>query len=634
MRRSVLYLPETGSKQANMQRRVEHPPTERPVLLYDGDCTFCRYSVDYLLLVTGDRVGYAPYQQQSGLYPEIPEERCRKSIQFIDTDGRVCEGAQAAFSVMARGGRGSWLACYRWLPGFALVCELLYRLVASLRAPALLACRTLVGELQPLRYQRITSLFLRLLALIYLAAFSSYALQVDGLYGTQGIIPIGDYLRAVDLQGWQRWLSLPTVFWLRHDDLFLLAVPMAGMVASLLLLCRILITPMLFVNWLAYLSLVNAGPVFMQFQWDILLVEAGFIAIVLRFFPGLGLWLYRWLLFRFMWLAGWVKILSGDPMWADRTALSVHFETQPLPTVAAWYAHHLPADLLRWATTATLAIELLIPLLIFMPRRLRLVAFWSFALLQLLILLTGNYNYFNLLTLALCLFLLDDRYLERLLPTRLWPAAADRGPGPAGGRLRLSLAAALAVLILLISMTQLYLIIGRESPHPWQTRLLTITQPFHLANSYGVFAVMTATRPEIIIEGSNDGYTWKPFRFRFKPDELHKAPTHIAPWQPRLDWQLWFASLRPAPPQWFENLLVRLLLGSEPVARLFAERPFGGNPPRYLRALRYRYEFSDPAHRAETGDWWSRTYLDDYRKPMMLYNDNGDRHHGLREIPP
>lgn len=358
--------------------------------------------------------------------------------------------------------------------------------------------------------------------------------------------------------------------------------------------------------WLAYLSLFYAGQVFTTFQWDLLLLEAGFLAV---FLPGAGprlpVLLYRWLLFRFMFGAGFVKIASGDPSWRDLSALEYHFETQPLPTVLAWYAHHLPDALLRAATAATLAIELVLPFAVFMPRQPRLVAAGAFIVLQLAILATGNYNYFNLLTLLLCLFLFDDRALGRLAPGVL----ARGVPRPASGRWTPARAATVGAALLVLPVSAIgfgeQLALARAPAWlRWPAELLA---PLRITSTYGVFAVMTTTRHEIVVEGSDDRREWRPYRFRYKPGDPQRAPPWNVPHQPRLDWQMWFAALGDANREpWFERLLERLLEGSPPVLALLEGAPFDDRPPRYVRASLYRYRFSTPEERAATGAWWQR----------------------------
>jgi len=282
-------------------------------------------------------------------------------------------------------------------------------------SPAALAATLLMPDE---RYQRTSRLFLRLIALIYLAAFVSSALEITGLVGEHGILPAGQYLAFLEQRfGAAAWLRFPTLFWLDHGDTTLLAASYAGCFFAVMLLIGwrpLLSTIALF---LLYLSLYRVGQIFYNFQWDYLLLEAGLLSIFLTGGPSrLLVFLFHWLLFRLRFLSGLSKILSGDPSWQGLTTLNHYFETQPLPHMGSWYAQQLPDWLLRGGTGLTLFIELVVPFFIFLPRPFRLFAALATISIQLLIILTSNHNFFNLLTIALCLFLLDDRALGHLLP--------------------------------------------------------------------------------------------------------------------------------------------------------------------------------------------------------------------------
>jgi hypothetical protein len=470
------------------------------------------------------------------------------------------------------------------------------------------------------------SVFLRLLALSYFAAFTSLWSQAQGLMGTQGILPLEPFLQAVREQtGGERYFLLPTLFWIDGSDTALSLACGAGTALSLLLFFGVAPVPALAGLWMLYLSLVSAGRVFLSFQWDTLLLEAGFLSIFLaplQIRPGLSreaspprlvLWLARWLLFRLMFLSGAVKLASGDPTWRGLTALSYHYETQPLPTWIGWWAHQLPAAFQSLSVVGMFAVELGAPFLIFAPRKFRQLAVIPLIGLQILIALTGNYAFFNLLTIALVLLLLDDS---------AWPARfrAKLPERASGKRWPLAITAPLASLIVLISGAQVLGTVGLSLPWPEPVRaVFSWAAPFRSVNPYGLFAVMTTSRPEILIEGSNDGQEWHAYRFRWKPDDPRKRPRFVAPHQPRLDWQLWFAALgsyRENP--WFIELLRRLLEGSPPVLALFAENPFPSHPPRYVRASLYDYRFTDRQMRAVTGDWWRRTPRGLYSPVMAL----------------
>ncbi len=461
------------------------------------------------------------------------------------------------------------------------------------------------------------SLFLRLLALVYLIAFVSLWTQIDGLIGRNGILPAERFFDAARQQlGASGYYQLPTLCWLSPGDGFLHVLCAAGVMLSLGLAAGIAPVPVLFLLWAAYLSLMIAGQTFLSFQWDILLLEAGFLAM---FLPGEpwslrprllaaprreGLFLERFLLFKLMFLSGITKLLSGDPTWRDLTALQYHYETQPLPSWIGWYAHQLPPWFHALSCAGMYVIEIVLPFLIFAPRRPRLVAAGGLIALQVLIAATGSYCFFNLLTLSLCVLLLDDRVLGRVSGRRLAERAA--GIGPARRR-----AAVLPAALLLAAASALALLdemLGTARQGTALTAaLLGPIEPFRTINGYGLFRVMTTERPEIVIEGSDDGVTWKPYEFRWKPGDPERCPRYAAPHQPRLDWQMWFAALGPQrSAHWLEGLARRLLDGSPEVLGLLRENPFPDRPPRLLRMVMYRYRFSDPASRRTTGDWWQR----------------------------
>jgi hypothetical protein len=469
------------------------------------------------------------------------------------------------------------------------------------------------------RQYRVTQyLFLKLLALVYVIAFTSTAVQVRALVGEHGILPLTTYLqRAHEVLGRQAYWSIPGVFWFASGDSALLAVCVLGALCGVLVLANRAVRPALAGAFLLYLSLVSAGQDFLSFQWDFLLLEAGFLAIFLGLSRGV-VFLYWWLLFRLMLLSGWVKYASGDPAWRSLTALSYHYETQPLPTPIAWYVHQLPAWFHSASTAAMFVIELMAPLLIFGPRRLRFIAAGAIAGLQCLILLTGNYTFFNVLTIALCIFVFDDDALRRVLPERVFRIASlDPSHGPSSRPAR-AVVTVVAALILLISTLQLSGTILGYSPGPGLA-LIRLVSPFGIVNTYGLFAVMTTTRLEIIVEGSNDGAHWEEYEFKYKPGDVRRAPPWVAPYQPRLDWQMWFAALgsyRDNP--WFVNFVVRLLQGSAGVKGLLARIPLGGRAPEYIRATVYRYRFTSFSERRATGAWWSRDWKGIYLPPVSL----------------
>lgn len=459
-------------------------------------------------------------------------------------------------------------------------------------------------------------LFLKALGLIYFIAFLSLAVQVRGLIGADGILPAGDYLDAVRTQiGWRAFIRVPTIFWINASDAMLMGVCIAGAAAAVLLflgVARRISTAILFVF---YLSLVSVGSTFLSFQWDFLLLEAGFLAI---FLVNLGprIWLFHWLLFRLVFFSGAVKLLSGDPSWRHLTALRYHYWTQPLPTPLAVYMARLPNWFQSVSVVVVFLVEIGVPFLIFLPRLWRHTAAYVIAGFQVLILLTGNYAFFNWLTIALCILLLDDLLLERILPRDFAARAARMFPVPSPSALTRAMTIGLVSGVVLLSSLEILQTVVRL-PAPARS-LLSWTEPFGVVNSYGLFAIMTTTRPEIIVEGSNDGETWLEYRFRFKPDNLRRGPGWVAPYQPRLDWQMWFAALSNYQQNpWFVNFMESLLRGSKPVLGLLKSDPFPNAPPRYIRALVYSYTFAD-RHDRRMGLAWEREPVATYFPAVSL----------------
>jgi hypothetical protein len=462
--------------------------------------------------------------------------------------------------------------------------------------------------------------FRRLLGIAYLFAFWSLAQQVTGLIGRDGILPAAGFLDDVRSYaevtgiGADRYRLVPSLLWLSPSDATLQGLTLAGVGLAAVLIAGLAPAVVLPLLWICYLSVSSVGGDWMSYQWDALLLETGLLACFvgpLRWFDRLRdapdlpratralLW---WLLFRLMFGSGLVKLASGDPTWRDLTALAVHYETQPLPTPLAWYASQLPLWFDRASTAAVLAIELLLPWFIVFGARARRLAAVGLTLLQVLIALTGNYTFFNLLTVALLVTLLDDRGLLSPGPSVMAPSRVLR---------RASVAAALLIVPVSISVfaSQLRVRI------PVVSAMEELVRPFSSINRYGLFAVMTTTRPEIILEGSSDGATWIEYEFRHKPGDVTRAPTWIAPFQPRLDWQMWFAALgRYEDELWFQRFCERLLEGKAPVTRLLSRNPFPAAPPRYLRATLYRYRFTSGGD----GAWWTRERMRGYMPVLSL----------------
>jgi lipase maturation factor 1 len=646
-------------------------PRAKPLMIYDGGCNFCKFWIIRWQRATAGRVDFLASQDErvAREFPRLPRENFEQSVQFIETDGRVYSGAEAVFRALTYSRFWGWcFGFYRDLPGVKPVTEGAYRFVARRREGFSFLTRLLWGRDGALpEYHLVRWVFLRLLGVIYLSAFMSLGSQISGLLGSDGILPAKNVMAGAQVQfaqqniGLERYHILPTLCWFSASDGFLRGLCLAGTVLSLLLIFNFAPAVCLFLLWLIYLSLVSVGRDFLSFQWDVLLLEAGFLAIFfapLQFLPRSGitprascaiLWLLRWLLFRLMFESGVVKLLSGDAHWSGLTALNFHYETQPLPTWIGWYAHQLPGGFQSVCVFIMFVIELGVPFLIFAPRRLRFFGCGLLALLQLCILLTGNYCFFNLLTLALCLLLLDDALLRKLFPRRRrqrWFPQSELNlmAGPETGEKALGeiqvppapmfdlanvrnwpqgIIATITIVILLLSVTQVVGMLVRAESWPAPLALLDgCMKPFRSVNTYGLFAVMTTSREEIILEGSNDGKTWVPYEFKYKPGDPHRRPSFVAPYQPRLDWQMWFAALgNYQQNRWLVNCCIRLLQGSPEVLELLGHNPFPNTPPRYIHAVVYDYHFSNWQARREQGIWWRRELKGEYL-PVISLSEN------------
>jgi predicted DCC family thiol-disulfide oxidoreductase YuxK len=582
------------------------PSGPRPTLIYDGECGICTRWVQYWERLTGGQVDYRPYQEAASDYPSIPLDDFRRAIQFIEPDGQRHAGAAATYRVLRYApGRRGWWWLYTHVPGVAPAAERAYNFFARRRDLLDTLTKLLWGPLGPARYDLVSFVFLRGLGVIYFAAFASLYVQILGLVGSGGILPIESYLRwTYERLGDAAYYALPTLFWLNASDTAVIAGTLVGMALAVLVTVGIAIRPALIGLFALYLSYTHAGQDFMMFQWDLLLLESGFLAIFLPGGSRIVVWLYRWLVFRYVFMAGAAKLATGDQTWRGLIALEYHFETQPLPTPLAWYAAHLPHVALEGATAAALIVEVGLVLLIFAPRRLRAMAAWCVIGLQLLIMLTGNYNFFNLLTILLCVFLFDDAAMRRVLPARLIAYIARNASSP--GRSAVATATVIVIIVVPLGIHRIWELFA---PHdlPVLGSVTRALEPFLIVNPYGLFANMTTKRPEIIVEGSDDGQSWHEYDFRYKPGEITREPPWNIPHQPRLDWQMWFAALGDIRQQWwFFNFMRRLLENSPPVLALLASNPFPGHPPKYVRAIVYDYRFSDRQLRAATGQWWTR----------------------------
>ena len=460
-------------------------------------------------------------------------------------------------------------------------------------------------------------IFLRALGLIFLSAFYSLAFQIHGLIGERGILPARDYLQQVhDVLGGVRqvWYA-PTLLWLGAGDVALTVLIAAGIACSLLLTVNLWPKLTVALCTVLFLSCIAALQDFSSYQSDGMLLEAGFLSIFfaprgLR--PGLGadtppspmsLFMLRWEWFRIYFESGIVKLASGDRHWRDLTAMDEYYQNGPLPTWLGWYVQQLPHWYHAGTVIFTLAVELVLVWAVFLPRPFRIACAAVVTALQVGIIATANYAFLNYLVLMLGVLLLDDAIFAR------WRRPATE-PSHVPGRARMGVARRLEVGVLAVILyTTVVAFVDRlaSSVLSWPARVLA---PFRIANAYGLFAVMTEARYEIEFQGSRDGTTWVAYPFRYKPQAPNERPGIYAPYQPRFEWNLWFASLGPwQQASWVVLAQRRLLEGSPSVLRLFREDPFQGKPPALVRTVRWQYWFTDRATKRATGAWWRRTEL-------------------------
>ena len=486
-------------------------------------------------------------------------------------------------------------------------------------------------------------LFLRALGLICFSAFFSLIFQVRGLIGPAGILPAGNYLHAVaqSFTPWVRVWYAPSVLWCSSGPVMLSTLCWVGIGASLLLMLNLWPRSMLLICFVCFLSFVSAAQDFSGYQSDGMLLEAGAIALFFAppgFRPGLGwahppsrasLFLLQWEWFRIYFESGVVKILSGDPEWRHFTAMDEYYQNGPLPTWIGWYIQHLPHWFHAASVYATLALELGLVWMLFLPRRWRIVCFFLVTPWQIGIILTANYTFLNYLVLALGVLLLDDRFVLQLLPVNLKERIAGtrseeasllgaqvegasiegwrENLSPKWSTLKLAVSSGILIWIFYATTAELIWMFVRA---PLPASPVTALEPFRIANQYGLFAVMTRGRYEIEFQGSQDGQTWVAYPFRYKPQDLNRPPGVYAPYQPRFDWNLWFASLG----SWRDypivpNTEVRLLSNNKDVLALFAGNPFPQDPPRQIRAVLWQYWFTSMAEKRATGTWWRRQLL-------------------------
>jgi lipase maturation factor 1 len=519
-------------------------------------------------------------------------------------------------------------------------------------------------------------IFLRALAAIYFSAFYSLLFQVKGLIGPKGILPAQQYLTAVGEQiGVTRYWFAPSLYWISTSSAALMAFTWIGLAAAVAAFLNLWPRLSFLICFTCFLSFVAASSVFSSYQSDGMLLEAGFLSLFFAprgFLPGWGAddppsrasqFLLQWEWFRIYFASGMVKLLSGDMEWRNFTAMDEYYQNGPLPTWIGWYAEHLPHWFHAATVGGTLALELGLVFMMFFPRRVRLICFFIVTPWEIGVILTANYTFLNYLVLSLGFLLLDDKFLLRLVPPRWRPGEkevqptepvhiqsaqeeqplsiltvgdvaqigsesnADKSGSRRGGLVKrfgfywwtVSLAFSVVMLTWVFYDTTAEMIGLPLRKLPVPVGPIAALDPFRIANQYGLFAVMTRGRYEIEFQGSDDGQNWTAYPFCNKPQAINEAPRIYAPYQPRFDWNLWFASLG----GWRQNDIVplteeRLLLGSPDVLSLFRSDPFPQIPPRYVRAVMWQYWFTSIDEKRRTGHWWRRQYLGLYAPELTV----------------
>lgn len=460
-------------------------------------------------------------------------------------------------------------------------------------------------------------LFFALFGLTALAAVGSFWWQLPGLVGRNGIAPAGEYVEALRRAKDVGFFDVPTLAWLSSGDWWLHVRCALGAASAVALIAGVAPRLACLVLWASWLSLTQVCHPFLDFQWDILLVETAFFAAF--FAPGglrarwddephaVATFLMAWLACKVTLESGIVKLASGDPSWRDLTALTYHWWTQPLPTWSSFLFAGLPLGVQKALCAVMFVLELPVPLLALGPRRLRLVAAVGLMALQAGLFAAGNYSFYNVLTFVIAVPLLDDEALRRVAPA--WTMLAHPVPPPRMGRVG-------RVVALLVVALGVGMFLRRSLATTAAGPVLSAVARFETVNAYGAFAWMTKTRPEIVLEGTDDGVTWRAYEFPYKPGRVDRRPGFVAPWQPRLDWQMWFAALGECSENpWLLNVQRRLLEGAPEVLALFESNPFPAAPPRALRTTVFEYRF---APWSEQGTWWTRTETGPYCPAVAL----------------
>jgi hypothetical protein len=454
------------------------------------------------------------------------------------------------------------------------------------------------------------------IAVVYLVAFVCAIDQFRPLLGEHGLLPVPRLLRHASFR------RAPSLYQLHYSDRFFAATAWLGVLLSAAMVAGALDRAPVWgsmlawlVLWGLYLSIVNVGQTFYGFGWESLLLEAGFLAIFLGPSslapPVITIWLFRWLVFRLEFGAGLIKI-RGDPCWRNLTCLAYHHETQPMPNPLSWYFHHLPMRLHRAEVAGNHFAQLVVPFGLFAPQPVADISGLIIVATQAWLVLSGNFAWLNVLTIGLAASAFDDSWLHHVIPVSA-PGALASPP--------LWFVAAVIALVTMVAMLSWWPVSNMASR--WQRMNFSFNR-LHLVNSYGAFGSVTRVRNEVIVEGTDAtridaGTTWRAYEFKGKPGDPRRRPPQVAPYHLRLDWLMWFAALSTGYAEgWFAAFAVKLLEGDRATLRLLLGNPFPDTPPTFVRARLYRYRFTTPRERRETGAWWSRELIGEYMRPLAL----------------
>ena len=476
---------------------------------------------------------------------------------------------------------------------------------------------------------------LRLLGIVYAVAFLVAAQQLLPLIGKEGLLPLENFLPRVQAyygSSWDGFLKLPSLFWVNDSDTMLAVLPWIGFGLSCVVISGFANSIIMIVLWALYMSIVHVGQDWYGFGWETQMLETGFLAIFLvplldpRPFPKVAppilvIWLFRWLIFRIMIGSALIK-LRGDPCWRDLTALFYYFETQPIPNPLSRWFHFLPHEVLQGGVLWNFLAELIAPWFVFWPRIARHIAGSIIILFLLSIAVSGNLSFLNWLTIIPALACFDDLFWRRLSPKFLkaWQTSMK---AEANKRKSIAVQAAAIGITCLVAVLSIQPVLNLFSPHQMMN---TSFESFDLVNTYGAFGTIGRERLNVVFQGTDSdtavgAVDWKDYHYQALPVDVHEMPVQVAPYQPHLDWQMWFAAMGTYQQYPWTLHLVWKLLHNDPVAlSFFRNNPFPDHPPRYIRAVLYKYSFVPPGN--ADGAWWTRDFQEDWLPPLSVDNPN------------